>query len=270
MKLMTKTDWNPLVIFLCVFGIISVMFTTVFLHTDLTSLFLLPALKIAWEMKNKTQIYVFIIAICILHIACGVVIATDSLQILYNLLQYIAANIILSRFQHLLTTERESARRDHLTKLLNSKGFNEKFLEEIQRFIRFQRPFSLIYIDVDNFKKMNDQFGHSIGDDVLAKIGSILLEELRTVDVPARMGGDEFVILLPETTEDQLKTVIEKLNERLLEPFKRKMYPITFSFGGMTFYTIPLNSSEAIHLVDQLMYSVKHSKKNGYVVEIYK
>jgi len=245
--------------------------TSIISQVDISSLFFIPIAAVAWLLHNKKFTIVFfgLVVICFAVVVLGVA-RENFIQLAINVLQCGTTATMLFVGKGFYLKEKETARRDHLTGLLNSKGFNEKFIEEIQRFVRFSRPFSLIYLDVDNFKKVNDKFGHSVGDEVLSKIGGIIRQEVRVVDVPARMGGDEFIILLPETTEEQLRVVIEKLNCKLMEPFLEPKYPISFSCGGMTFHTLPMSSSEAIHLVDQLMYSVKHRHKNGYEIKSFR
>ena len=91
------------------------------------------------------------------------------------------------------------ARTDQLTEAANRRWFSERLKHEMKRFIRYEHPFTLVYFDLDNFKRVNDKFGHKTGDKLLKKITKIVKENIRDIDVLGRMGGDEFALFLPET-----------------------------------------------------------------------
>jgi diguanylate cyclase (GGDEF)-like protein len=116
---------------------------------------------------------------------------------------------------------------------------------------------------LDNFKAVNDQFGHIIGDQVLCTIVSYTKNHLRKVDVIARLGGDEFAVLLPETSQESARVALSKLREGLLAEMRQNTWPITFSMGVLTCNTAPSTADELVRLADELMYAVKRDNKNG-------
>lgn len=170
---------------------------------------------------------------------------------------------LLSTVRDLTERERELSRIDNLTGAANSRLFMELAQIEIERLKRYERPFSLGYIDLDNFKSMNDQFGHSIGDNILRTVVSTVRKHLRKTDVIARLGGDEFALLLPETNEETARVVISKVQDNLLEEMRHRNWSITFSIGVLTCRIAPDTIDQLVRMADELMYSVKHNGKNG-------
>jgi diguanylate cyclase (GGDEF)-like protein len=121
---------------------------------------------------------------------------------------------------------------------------------------------TLAYIDCDNFKAINDCFGHQTGDNLLCSVANTLQKSIRVTDIVARLGGDEFAILLPETGYEQAEVVIRKIQKILLDVMQKNRWPITFSFGVVTFHSPPNTVDEIIKRSDALMYSAKQSGKN--------
>jgi diguanylate cyclase (GGDEF)-like protein/PAS domain S-box-containing protein len=120
---------------------------------------------------------------------------------------------------------------DSLTLLSNRRGFEKKLISESARAKRFKEPLSLIVFDLDNFKPVNDVYGHSSGDLVLFKVADVLRQHLREIDIPARWGGDEFLILLTNTGKGQASILAEKLRLLIAEQPDIKAFSVTASFG---------------------------------------
>jgi diguanylate cyclase (GGDEF)-like protein len=171
--------------------------------------------------------------------------------------------------QSALTREKYSARTDDLTGLANRKHFFEVAMQEIQRALRYNQPFSAAYIDIDNFKGVNDRHGHAAGDALLRSVGSTIMENIRSVDFAARLGGDEFAILLTQADAESARTVISKLKRLLDETMSRKQWPVTFSFGVVTFLKAPSSADELLGMADKLMYDAKAGGKNAVQYAIY-
>jgi diguanylate cyclase (GGDEF)-like protein len=116
-----------------------------------------------------------------------------------------------------ISTLSDKAMRDPLTGLLNRRAFNERIKEEIDRAVRYEEMFSLILIDLDRFKSINDTFGHDVGDVILSWIGRLLIEHTRSADTPFRIGGEEFAILAPATPSETARMVSQRLVDVVAE-----------------------------------------------------
>jgi diguanylate cyclase (GGDEF)-like protein len=176
---------------------------------------------------------------------------------------------LLTAFKAALTHEQELSRRDSLTGAVNARYFYELAGTELERSRRYGRPFTLAYIDLDNFKAVNDHSGHSIGDQVLLTVVSTLQAQLRSADVVARLGGDEFTVLLPETGPEAARAAAAKLQGCLLEAMRPAGWPVTFSVGVQTFQTAPHSVDAMVKMADNLMYAVKHGGKNAIRCDVY-
>jgi diguanylate cyclase (GGDEF)-like protein len=161
-----------------------------------------------------------------------------------------------------LIIEKDLARKDALTGAANRRSFFESALIEIDRMHRYKHAFSLAYIDLDDFKGLNDTMGHDTGDLVLRTVASTIIKNIRSTDIFARIGGDEFVLLLSETGIEQAQAVVDKLHAALDERMNRARWPVSFSIGVMTFIRSPSSVDELIKKADALMYAAKREGKN--------
>lgn len=177
--------------------------------------------------------------------------------------------VLLSRIKTALDLEQEMADTDGLTGLLNGRAFREAVTRILDLCRRIRRPITLAYIDLDNFKKVNDTFGHTEGDLVLKVIGKAIPASLRSTDIIGRLGGDEFAIILPDTNAQQAKTVIEKMHLQLMKEIGMHNWPIGFSIGVTIFIKPPKTADEAIRASDNLMYRVKKAGKNNILFDEY-
>jgi diguanylate cyclase (GGDEF)-like protein len=181
---------------------------------------------------------------------------------------FLVVVFLLVELREMLEGEKGLARTDYLTGALNVRAFDEVARQEISRARRHERPFTVAYIDVDNFKTVNDSFGHSAGDALLRTTVKVIESDLRSNDVVARLGGDEFAILLPETAYGPAATVIRRIRNRLLEEAQKRQWPVTFSIGVLTCIEPPGTVEDVIRRADALMYSVKNEGKNAIKHEV--
>jgi diguanylate cyclase (GGDEF)-like protein len=168
-----------------------------------------------------------------------------------------------------LERERTFARTDYTTGIFNTRFFHVLAQREIDRTARNKTPLTVAFVDVDNFKTINDRFGHTTGDRVLGVIAAAMQRHLRRTDIVGRVGGDEFAILLPEVNEDAAKIVIPKMQRRLLDEIWLNDWPVTFSIGVITFLEPPKSVDEVLSLADKLMYTVKNQGKNDIYYDIH-
>jgi diguanylate cyclase (GGDEF)-like protein len=159
---------------------------------------------------------------------------------------------------------------DELTHLYNSRFFNQFLDSEVKRCERYDSNVSLIFLDLDHFKDINDQYGHLIGSKLLQEAADVLREGLRDVDVVARYGGDEFLVILPETKIDEASRVAK----RMRADFDDKTFlaadgvnvRVTASFGVSSFPEFSSSKEELIRMADKAMYRVKNADRNGVFV----
>jgi two-component system, cell cycle response regulator len=169
--------------------------------------------------------------------------------------------------------EEESKRNKHLammdplTNSFNRLKFDEILTSEIRRSERYHHPFSLIMMDIDHFKKVNDCFGHQIGDEVLCTISTIVQQRIRESDIFARWGGEEFIILAPETTIKGAVELAESIRSLINNFSFQKINHITCSFGVAEF-NAGKSKRELFSEVDQALYQAKNKGKN--CVSVYK
>jgi diguanylate cyclase (GGDEF)-like protein len=121
----------------------------------------------------------------------------------------------------------------------------------------------VLYLDLDNFKAVNDRFGHSTGDELLRTVADTIRTRLRRVDSVARLGGDEFAVLLPETGAEAARGVVEQVRGALGDAMRTHGWPVTVSIGALTCVTAPESADALIRRADDLMYAVKHGDKDG-------
>jgi len=178
---------------------------------------------------------------------------------------FIVITILVYIIRKRLDMEKTFADTDYLTGLKNSRSFYEHVATESLRCKRYRRPFTIAYIDLDNFKSVNDSMGHDSGDDVLRTVAKKIKLSVRQSDVISRQGGDEFAALFPETGYEAAGSIIRNLLPLLSEAMEDNKWPITFSVGAVSFPT-PLDTvREMIKTVDDVMYEVKRSGKNNVI-----
>ena len=175
---------------------------------------------------------------------------------------FLVTAVILSRLKAAYRQEQELSRVDFLTGVPNLRAFREVADREKNRVRRYKHPLTLAYMDIDNFKVINDRFGHQIGDVLLVWVAKMINRNLRATDFVARVGGDEFAILLPETGAEAGQFVLYKLQRVLLDLMEKNNWPVTFSIGAATFIAEPESLEQMIQSADDLMYTAKRNGKN--------
>jgi diguanylate cyclase (GGDEF)-like protein len=193
------------------------------------------------------------------------VIDQTAISALETIAPYAAVQVVHARE---LVLMRFLAERDALTGLYNRRSFDQQMDAEIARFERYHRPFSVIMMDLDFFKKVNDQYGHDAGDDVLRTVGGIIASSLRDVDIAARVGGEEFALLLPETDKAAAVEIAERIRRRIetteITAAGHRLQ-VTSSAGVMA---VPANASDVgnvMRAADQLLYEAKRLGRNRVV-----
>ena len=157
---------------------------------------------------------------------------------------------------------------DALTGAINRSAFYDLAGREISRLERYKHPFTVAYMDIDNFKVVNYRFGHNTGDRLLRSVADTVRKNLRKLDIVSRFGGDEFTILLPETGPEAAQGVLSRIRNILLNSMESNKWPVTFTFGTVTFLKAPSSVEEMMKKVGGLMYAGKDSGMNTIEQEI--
>ncbi|MDG4549121.1 MAG: GGDEF domain-containing protein [Candidatus Contendobacter sp.] len=183
----------------------------------------------------------------------------NPLQIAWNLLMRFGILAVVTHLLLALETEMRQSRYDFLTNLINRRYFVRLLEAEQNRSSRNNTPFSVLYLDIDHFKTLNDTLGHAVGDEALQIVAEILRTQSRRMDAPARIGGDEFVMLLPDTNEADCRLITERIKQALAGKISQRRWPIGISIGIITVCGSEQTTEEILHAADQAMYRVKHA-----------
>ncbi|MGE5703565.1 MAG: GGDEF domain-containing protein [Clostridia bacterium] len=187
---------------------------------------------IAWATSQQVNVLAMVVVLSVMQIGFGYWLG--------------------KKFEHL----QSMAHHDSLTGLLSHRRFLELLGKEIDRAKRHCYPVTMMFIDLDNFKKYNDSFGHPEGDKLLFHFGQVLQKTVRTHDEVGRWGGEEFVILLPHTDTQQAMLV----GERLRKSVRNELGGVTASIGIATFPSHANSAAELAAQADTLMYEAKQTK----------
>jgi two-component system, cell cycle response regulator len=172
----------------------------------------------------------------------------------------------LLEFKAYLDVCEEAAFTDHLTGLANRRRFERQLDREVNRTLRYERPFSLLMLDIDNFKLVNDNFGHNAGDEAIRRLSRALQEGTRGIDLAARIGGEEFAILLVETSKEGALEVAERLRMSIRNTQIPLVGRITASFGVAECPSCGQTATEMLKAADMALYEAKRAGRDRVVV----
>ena len=240
---------------------------------SLLLLYLIPVLTTAWFVGKWASIAISVESAVVLlvvdvagqkHFSESVALYWNDLS---NLVFFLLVTYIIASLKSAFEREKLVASTDALTGVANRRNFYDLADAEINRLKRYGHPFTVCYIDIDNFKQINDTFGHGEGDNLLSRIAESIRNNMRRTAVVGRLGGDGFALLMPETGEDVALNVVGKVHS-LQDLAQKRGLTITLSIGMVVYLSPPENVEEMIKRADALMYSVKASGKNNIKYEV--
>lgn len=167
-----------------------------------------------------------------------------------------------ARVDELVSRLSDSARRDPLTGLLNRRGFEERLATELARATRAERPVALVVGDVDHFKSVNDMLGHPAGDAVLLRVAKVLERVGRAGDTVARLGGEEFVFIVPDADREMAFELAERARLAVEKAFAQEPVPLTVSFGAVAFPADGTTADSLLATADRALYAAKNAGRN--------
>lgn len=260
---------------LCAVGLISYLNVWSGPAYELHIFFILPAMLIAWYVSLPRAYLLASITILLWYMTDRQLGGENVSQwpLLFNTLVRIAIPFssiwLLGKIREILQRETRMARNDALTHLPNRFGFLQdgELLLSLAR--RQGTPISILFIDLDHFKRVNDESGHDTGDRLLRRVAEVLQKQLRASDLVGRLGGDEFVLLLPGAGPPAAADYAEKLRLRLLAAMQESNWPVTFSIGVASYAQPPTELTDMLCEADRLMYEVKNGGRDGIRCQSY-
>jgi diguanylate cyclase (GGDEF)-like protein len=233
----------------------------------LSAFYVLPIGLVAWFAGP-------VLGACTAAISAGIWLTADIADGLHSRVLIVGLNTatrlglfliivyVLSVLHNAIRHLQQASRTDNLTGAANSASLYDSLDKELDRLNRYGHPLTLVYLDLDGFKAVNDQFGHLVGDKVLRLVADCAKSRLRKTDVVARMGGDEFAFLCPETDEEAARAALTEVVARVGDEMRAGGWPVTISAGVVTCHEAPANGEELVKMADDLMYSVKAGAKD--------
>jgi diguanylate cyclase (GGDEF)-like protein len=239
---------------------------------SLTLFYLIPVGLSSWYVSPRAGFVVTILsaamwfgAVTVDHLPFAIalwnaVIRFGFLTVYITILAHLKRNVSALHYM---------AYHDALTDVLNRRAFQSQ-LESAHRHTRASsRPLTLAYLDLDNFKQVNDRHGHAAGDALLVRLASVLRAQLRAVDQVARVGGDEFALLLQDVDTAAASAIIARIQQQVDEMLATEGWAASVSIGVVTFREVPQTVDTMLHVADQLMYDVKAAGKHGTRYTVY-
>ncbi len=179
----------------------------------------------------------------------------------FRLVVFLIIAWITATLHKALVEQKHLANIDPLTRIANRRAFFDLAARELKRARRFNYPLSILYMDLDNFKGVNDNLGHHVGDELLCVVAQHIQGHIREIDILARLGGDEFCVLLVDSSPVVSRKVTRKLQLSIATLMRNRNWPVKISIGAATFISLPGSVDEMIAAADQLMYAAKKDQQ---------
>ncbi len=236
-------------------------------YLSVSLLYLAPITLVTWRLRRAQGMFIAGFSVIVGYVSDAAA-APATLEVVpivnacTRLLVFWLIVIALDGLRRAHEAERHMARTDPLTGVSNTRHFREEAGREMAGSRRYGYEITVAYLDLDDFKAINDTFGHSTGDALLREVGAVLTTVVRPTDLVARIGGDEFIVLLPHTTEAAALVAVGRYREALLEAMGARGWGVTISAGVYELNDDIVTVDELIGAADASMYAAKRAGKN--------
>jgi diguanylate cyclase (GGDEF)-like protein len=237
-------------------------------------LYYLPIAFAAWYIGRSWTVAAAALSVTawmISNYLAGLDYSTASIWVFNSVMHgvsFLVVGVLLAQLKVALAHEKQLSRLDPLTALMNSRAFDEEAARILSTARRKKRPVTLAYIDLDDFKIVNDTHGHHAGDELLRAVAGAIRGSVRVTDLAARIGGDEFALLLPETGHAEAKIALDRLRHRIQETLTGAPHTVTASIGGVVFPAVPDSFGRMVRAADRRMYAAKAAGRDRIVLDV--
>jgi diguanylate cyclase (GGDEF)-like protein len=267
-RLRALPDWAIFALGMALVAAVVVFKVTVGHDIPVADFLLIPVAGVGWLVRER--VYAYIAAICTAAVTVVISVSGQAEAPLATALAaagvrfvlYLIVLALLGAIRQMQLTREREARTDFLTGAANSRAFEEAAGAEIERSRRYGQALSLLYLDVDDFKSINDTFGHGAGDKVLAEISHVMRCTVRANDLVARLGGDEFAVLMPEANRFAALAVARRVRDEIGHVTTSEGLTVRCSIGVASYMESPAAVDALIHDADTLMYRAKEQGKD--------
>ena len=267
-RLRELPDWAIFAIGMALVAAVAAFRITVAHDIPVADFLLIPVAGIGWLVRDRAYAYIAAASTAAVTVVIAVagqaaaplVAALAAAGVRFAL--YLIVLALLGGIRQMQVAREKEARTDYLTGALNARAFEEAAIAEIERGRRYGQALSLLYLDVDDFKSVNDTFGHREGDSVLAELSHVMRCAVRTNDLVARLGGDEFAVLMPEANRFSALAVARRVRDEVGRVTTPDGHAVRCSIGVASYAAPPVAVDELIHDADTLMYSAKEQGKD--------
>ena len=235
-------------------------------HVAIPLLYVLPVVAVGWFAG-------LVAGVALSFLSAGLWLAVDLAHghvpddlPYWNAAIRLSGLLVLTHFLAALNVALQYARTDYLTGIANGRAFYDAAQAEIARARRYGSAFTLVYLDVDGLRGVNERFGHYVGDALIRSLAATLRKSLRSTDLVARLGADDFAILFPQTSAESAQAALRKLEGVLTESAQKSQWASSFSIGAVTFMSAPDTVEGALNRAEDLMYAAKKADNKATTV----